>query len=41
MFDLDRDCMFNRLSNFVLDWPKEKFISFCVVCILLDKITYM
>jgi hypothetical protein len=26
---------------FVLEWPKGDFVSFCVGCILLDKITSM
>jgi hypothetical protein len=42
MFDLDWDCIF--LSGqviFVQEWPKGEFVSSCVGCILLDKITSM
>jgi hypothetical protein len=41
MFDLDRDCIFNWSSDFVPEWPKGEFVSFCVGCIMLDKITSM
>jgi len=27
IFDLDRDCIFNRSSIFVLEWPKGEFVG--------------
>jgi hypothetical protein len=39
MFALDRDCIFNRSSDFCPRMAKGPFVSFCVCCILLDKIS--
>jgi hypothetical protein len=41
IFDLDRDYIFNRSSDFCPRMAKWEFVSFCVGCILLDKITSM
>jgi hypothetical protein len=41
MLVLDRECIFNRSSIFVPEWPKGEFVSILIGCILLTKITIM